>query len=230
MIIPSHFHGPPTSGNGGYTCGLLADQTDFISEVTLRQPIPLDATMEVRREGDQLSLLLGNELIATVRPGQLDDLELPPTPPDFATAVAASKNYLGLREKLAFTTCFVCGTDRADDQGLHIYTGQVPGTATYAATWTPKPIAGDDLTLVPPRFIWAALDCPGAYAAMGETKLTLVLGRMTARIDRPLAYGEPCIIHAWPIGHEGRKHFSGTALYTKAGELVAVAKAIWFEI
>lgn len=229
MTISSYYHGPPTSGNGGYTCGLLDAETDYVSEITLRKPIPLDIEMKLSREENQLSLICGEAVVATVKEGQLDDLVVPP-PPDYATAAAAARNYLGLKEKLAFPTCFVCGTDRTADQGLHIYTGKVAGTDTYAATWTPAATYGDKNGLVKPPFIWAALDCPGAYAAMGDQKLTIVLGRMTAQLHRSLKVGEQCIIHAWPIGHDGRKHFSGTAIYDQTGALVGSAKATWFEI
>lgn len=229
MIILPHYNGPHTSGNGGYTCGLLDAETDYVSEITLRKPIPLGVDMTLMREDELLSLFNGDELIATVKEGQLNDLVAPP-PPDYASAERARQNYLGLKEKLAFPTCYVCGTDRPVDEGLHIYTGKLAGTDTFAATWTPSEKHSDESGMVLPRFIWAALDCPGAYAAMGDHKLTIVLGRMTAKITRPLKIGDRCIIHAWPIGSDGRKHFSGTAIYTEKQELVGIAKATWFEI
>ena len=42
MIVPGRFNGPPDSGNGGYTCGLVAGLLGEVAEVTLRLPPPLD--------------------------------------------------------------------------------------------------------------------------------------------------------------------------------------------
>lgn len=42
IVIPRRFRGPLTSGNGGYTCGLLAGIVGGEAEVTLRLPPPLE--------------------------------------------------------------------------------------------------------------------------------------------------------------------------------------------
>ena len=46
-------------------------------------------------------------------------------------------------------------------------------------------------------------------------------------IDQPLRVGERCAVVGWKIGEEGRKLFSGTALYTEAGRLCALATCTW---
>ena len=122
ITVSSRFCGPPTSGNGGYSCGMVDKQTDYVSEVTLRKPIPLDREMDVQKDGDQLRLMAGEELIATARPSSLDDFEVPPYL-DFADALKSSKNFLGYQERPAFPTCFVCGIDRAEGDGLRIFAG-----------------------------------------------------------------------------------------------------------
>ena len=53
---------------------------------------------------------------------------------------------------------------------------------------------------------------------------------MTARIDRPLAPGQECIVLGWQTRHEGRKHFTGTALYDADAHLVGCAEQIWIEV
>ena len=40
-----------------------------------------------------------------------------------------------------------------------------------------------------PEIVWAAIDCPGAYAVGAEGRGEVVLGRMTARVDRVPAVG-----------------------------------------
>lgn len=227
--VSSRFCGPPTSGNGGYSCGLLDQQTDYLSEVTLRKPIPLDREMEVRQEADQFQLLAGEELIATARPGTLDDLEVPPYL-DFADALESSKNFLGYQERPAFPTCFVCGLDRAEGDGLRIFAGASSRESLFAAPWRPAAeLAGTD-GYVASEFIWAALDCPGAFAIMGDQVKTVVLGRLTAEEIQPVRAGEACVVTAWPLGQDGRKYFSGTAVFNETGQLCARAKAVWIEL
>jgi hypothetical protein len=80
---------------------------------------------------------------------------------------------------------------------------------------------------VSPEIVWAAIDCPGAYAVGGEGRGDIVLGRMTARVDRIPEAGEQCVVTSWPISEDGRKHFAGTALFAARGELLALATQTW---
>jgi hypothetical protein len=92
-----------------------------------------------------------------------------------------------------------------------------------AAPWA---VRGDT---VGPEFVWAALDCPGAYATGVMGRGTVVLGRLTARVDRVPDAGEECVVVGWPLGSKGRKHSAGTALFGGSGELLALARALWIE-
>ncbi len=47
LVISRRFRGPPTSGNGGYTCGMLAAAASKPVEVRLMRPPPLDRTLEI---------------------------------------------------------------------------------------------------------------------------------------------------------------------------------------
>ena len=117
---------------------------------------------------------------------------------------------------------FVCGA-REDGSGLGIHPGPVPGRADLAGlvatTWTAHDVS--------PGVIWAAIDCPGAYAAGDPGRGEVVLGRMTARIDRLPEEGEPCVVAGWPLGEDRRKLFAGTALYGRDGTPLAVARQVW---
>ena len=75
--------------------------------------------------------------------------------------------------------------------------------------------------------VWAAIECPGAYATGDVDRAAVVLGRMTARIDRLPDEGEPCVVAGWPLGLDGRKLFAGTALFGRGGELLARARQVW---
>jgi hypothetical protein len=50
---------------------------------------------------------------------------------------------------------------------------------------------------------------------------------MTARVIEPPKVGERCAVVGWKIGTEGRKLYSGTALYTEAGRLCAIGHCTW---
>lgn len=208
MIIAERFRGPDTSGNGGYACGLVASGRE--AEVTLRLPPPLETPLAV----EDGRVHAGDDLVAEVRESQVD---IEPRPVvSWDEAVAAQSPDLDS----PFPHCFVCGHARGDD-GLHVHAGPVAGRDVHAAPW----VVGD----VGPEFVWAALDCPGAYATGALGRGTVVLGRLAARVDRVPQLGERCIVVAWPLGSDGRKHGAGTALYTESAELLGVARALWIE-
>ena len=46
-LIASRFNGPPNSGNGGYSCGVLAAFIDGPASIRLHVPPPLDAPLHV---------------------------------------------------------------------------------------------------------------------------------------------------------------------------------------
>ena len=113
---------------------------------------------------------------------------------------------------------------------MRIFPGALHDQAhRVAATWIPdETVTGDD-GLVRPEFLWAALDCPGYFAAEDKAGLAL-LGRMSAVLHRSVPAGEPLIVTGWPIESEGRKHSVGSALHDSHGELVAAAKATWITL
>ncbi|MGH3002610.1 MAG: hypothetical protein ACRDM1_08140 [Gaiellaceae bacterium] len=183
------------------------------TEVTLRLPPPLDEPLRLDRDGRVWD---DHALVAEARPG---DVGLaPPDPVAFGDALAAEAPDLGS----PFPNCFVCGYARGSD-GLHIHAGPVAGLDVHAATWT---VARDT---VGPEFVWAALDCPGAYATGALGRGAVVLGRLTARVERVPEPGQRCIVVAWHLGSERRKHGAGTALFTDGGELLGIARALWVE-
>ena len=213
LKIDPRFNGPPGSGNGGYTCGLVAELVGEPAEVTLKHPPPLGRTL--RFDGSRL--WDGDTLVAEARPADVD--VTPPEPVGLEEAARASERYPGF-ERHAFPTCFVCGPDRREGDGLRIFAGPVPGRDLFAAPW----VAAADVAR---PLVWAALDCPGAIAvgfpARGET----VLGRFGARVDAVPEPGSRCVVVAWPLGEDGRKLYAGTALFSEAGEPLAVARATW---
>jgi len=222
VTIDGRFNGPEGSGNGGSTCGLLARELGGEAEVTLLRPPPLDRLLALVREDERICLLDGELLVAECRSGRAD-LE-PPAPPSFAEAEAAASRYPGFVNH-PFSTCFVCGPDRSD--GLRIFAGPLEGSDVVAAPWTPDASLGDAGGRVPEELVWAALDCPGAFAVGFTERGEGVLGRMAARVDARPRIGERHVVIAWPLGEHGRKLYAGTALFAESGDLLGVSRQTW---
>lgn len=231
VTIDPRYCGPPGSGNGGYVCGLLASFAPDVREVRLAVPPPLGVPLDVlANDDDVLELRHGDALVATAR-SSVVELDVPPAP-SHAAAAQASTRYAGLREH-AFPGCFVCGPARAPGDGLRVFAGPdgrlADGRALYASPWRPDASLAGTRGHVRPEFQWAVLDCPGYFAvAAGARKM--LLGSLTARVDRPVSVGEDCVVAAWALGSEGRKHRAATALYGADGECVARGLAVWIEL
>jgi len=250
FAIARRFCGPTDSANGGYTCGTIASYADGPVTVRLLRPVPLATPLVVEDRPDGLlDVLHGETLVAQARPGDIGDL-VPPPPPAYAEAVAASGRYFGFTRHPA-PECFVCGPRRGAD-ALRIFAGPLntrgaavtgstvttgstaategtaPAPGIAAAPWTPDASldAGDGAVAAP--FVWAALDCPG-FAAAAPDMRPMLLGELTARIERRPRMDEACIVVGWAVGTSGRKHEAGTALYGADGRLCAAARAIWIE-
>lgn len=227
LRIDERFRGPPTSGNGGYSAGLLAKELGGTGcVVTLRKPPPLMRDLRIEYGSDAVSLLCDNELIASamLAPGEV---EVPP-PPSLHSAEAAQARYAGFCAH-PFPGCFVCGTKRAADDGLRIFAGPLGDAAgQVAATWIPDESLADEQGRVKPEFLWAALDCPGYFAIPNPGPA--LLGRLGVNLHGEARVGEPLIVTAWPLDSEGRKHKVGTALHDRAGRLIAAALATWVSI
>ena len=94
-MIEGRFNGPAGSGNGGYTCGLVAARVGSpASEVTLRRPPPLDRPLQVRRQEQAVLVLDGEDVVAEGRPAASVDAELPAAV-SHADAVDAAGRYTG---------------------------------------------------------------------------------------------------------------------------------------
>ncbi len=217
ITFPHRFRGPLASANRGYACGRLAAFVDAEEvEVILRLPPPLDRTLDVRRDEDAAILLDAEAVVAEARPASVE--ADPPAAVSLADAEAAVARHVRVGSEV-FRECFVCGI-REEGDGLGIYAGPVTGREPlHAAPWTVDESA--------PEIVWAAIDCPGAYAVGAEGRGETVIGRMAARVLRVPDVGARCVVVSWPLGEDGRKLFAGTALFAEDGELLAVARQTW---
>jgi len=235
VIIKPRFCGPPASGNGGYSCAMIGQFIDGPAAVRLRVPPPLDTPLEVRRKGATVELYYhadeGEVTVGIARPTKLD-LDIPQAP-DFAAARAASSRYRGFVNHY-YPGCFVCGPQRQPGDGLRIFAGPIAGGSgpegMVAAAWIPDESLADVSGLVAPEYMWAALDCPGAYAFPEPPEGALLLGELAVAIKGTVSAGEHCVLIGWEIDRQGRKHFTGTALFGESGSCRAAGYATWFEV
>jgi hypothetical protein len=233
LIIPGRFNGPPGAGNGGYVSGLLARhasaQTGWAAgsdvEVTLRQLVPLDRPLGLARDGARVLLQDGDTLVAEATHRHLE-LQAP-APPSLAVAEVASQNYAGSAGS-SLPTCFVCGTERQAGDGLRLFPGRVPDRDLVAAPWTPDASLASAEGWISPEIVWSVLDCPGAWAI--DPPRSVLLGRMAVHLCAPVQPGMRCVVMGWVMRQDRRKHFTGTALFTEAGEVLGMASAIWIEL
>ncbi len=232
VVITHRFHGPSGSGNGGYTCGLtarLAGGGTRPLTVTLRVPPPLDTPLYVDSSGSAGTVRLTRDdvVVADCVPGEFADDPVPAVSAE--QAMAAEPQYRG-RVNHPFPTCFVCGTDRADGDGLRLAPGlHAPGRT--ACLWTPdRSLATEPGSpYAASEFAWAALDCPGGWTSDLEAR-PLVLGRMTALCEEPPLIGRPHVIVGEHRRTEGRKTFTATTLYDEDGRVLGRAEHIWFAV
>lgn len=187
--------------------------------------------MEVRKTETGVELFHNDELVASAWPATVD-IEIP-EPPEFAAAQAASRRYRGFDSHF-YPGCFVCGPQRDHGDGLRVFAGPVehaggPG-GMVAADWVPDDSLTDSSGFVASEYLWAVLDCPGAYAFPEPATGTILLGELAVAIKAPVSSGEKCVVIGWEINHEGRRHYTGTALFGESGSCCAVGYATWFEV
>jgi hypothetical protein len=224
LTVPARFNGPPTSGNGGYACGVLAAHVDRPAAISLRRPVPLDEKLEVRAECDgSARAFAAGELIAEAVPAPpLAPWTGPPV--SIAAARSTRDRYVAPADG-TFDHCFVCGRARAD--GLGLFTGPVGKDELVASPWTPAAWTADGDGAVAPEFVWAALDCPGYFAVHGGDLTVAFLVRQQAEILSPPRVGVEYVVVARPLERSGRKALAASALLDAEGEVLAHAECLF---
>jgi hypothetical protein len=142
----------------------------------------------------------------------------------------------------------VCSPLRSEENGLRVFCGPLSEVVApepsidwpteieknlVATVWRPSDKCCNNEGNIDNIYVWSALDCPGAYAikaAEADAGLQL-LGTCSGSIKTPLKPNEDYVISSWKISpNSGRKRFMGVAIHDCAGELMACAKQIWFDM
>jgi hypothetical protein len=237
LVLPGRFNGPARSANGGFTAGSLAervlDAKGLAVEVTLRRPPPMDVALAVSSVDGVTVLSDGDAPVAEAVPasGAVELVEAVPA----GVAAKAMQGYPGLRHH-PFPTCFSCGPDRAEGDGLRIFPGPVGNDRGFVASlWVPHPAHAESSDLVDGvqhcgvATTWAALDCVGGWSEDLEGR-PCVLGRMTARVDELPVVGETHVVVGRHLGTDGRKSFTASTLYDSDGRVVGAARHTWIQV
>jgi hypothetical protein len=231
--ITSRFQGPPDSGNGGYVCGRLAAYVELSTDANavvarLRVPPPLDTELEVRHDDNKTRLFHGDQLVAEAWAQPLD--LTPIEAPSFDAASQAASRFRG-HDSHWYPGCFVCGPDRGEGDGLRIFPGPLETGSVVASPWIPDASLSEDHgDRVDNVFLWSALDCPGGFAFPEPKDGSILLGELQAQILGSVHVGEACVVAAWELGRDGRKHHTASALYGQDGVCRGVARGTWFEV
>ncbi len=233
VTIGARFNGPEASANGGYACGALARFIGEPAEVTLRTPPPLERPLAVVADGEGGARLLdGETLVAEAKPAELPAPE-PPLLPSFEQALEARSRHPAIGVRHPMSDCFVCGPERKDSLGVS--PGPVDSEADIgAAPFLPDASIAED-GVVRPEVVWGVLDCPSYVPSMwkggqmNEGPVSL-LGRLAAQRLRDVRVGERLAVVGWPLGDEGRKRFTASAIVDEDGEVIAHARSTWIEL
>jgi hypothetical protein len=225
IILDSRFNGPPDSGNGGYVCGLIANAVGGPAISTLRKPPPLERQLILESPEQGKAVLRDGDTVIGEAVSAPLSLTLP-EPLSFDEAVEASKRYVGFESHI-FPTCFVCGPGRPLDDGMRLYPGAVPGRSIVATPWTPDASMPHDNNRIRDEIVWAALDCTSFFP---HYPTQAVLGRLHGDMLRETRVGERYVVVGWKVGGEGRKLWSGTAVFDEDGNACASALTTWIQL
>jgi hypothetical protein len=230
VIIDARFRGPTQSGNGGYSCGVLAASLGGAVEVTLRAPPPLATPLQLVRDQDGSARLEhGGQVIAEAR---RIEVEWPAPPaalgPD---AVRAAESHYAGHHAHDYPQCFACGPARAPGDGLRIFSGHV-ADGVVAARWQADASLADADGRMPLPVLWAAIDCAGYWGAVDglAQRPRMLLGRMSAHFDGVVKAGDRCIVLGWRERIDGRKHHAGTALFDAQGRCLGQSRQTWIAL
>ncbi len=222
--------------------------------VTLALPPPLDTPLPLTVPSPtQLHARTADgQLVAEAELADASaTLKAAPGPVSMQVATTSSTQYRGLSDH-PFPYCFSCGTAREPADALRLFAGPIPGRdATVAAAWTPhsnlsraamppgleggttEPTANSashDNDYVAMPAVWAALDCPGAWATDFDYGRPIVLGRISAAIYHDLTVRQEYVVVGHCLRKQGRKAFTVTAVYDTNNQLMAAAEALWIAV
>ncbi|TGJ98365.1 hypothetical protein EHQ53_01165 [Leptospira langatensis] len=236
MILSRRFCGPPKTGNGGFTAGILVEAVGTnAAEIRLLNPTPVETSILMESEKGERGTLYDDskKALATLR--SIENEDFPeyalPVIPDLEDAKKISAFYPGFTTH-PFPTCFVCGPKREVHDGMRIFVGPAPEQIGFEnlmlGHWLPDNTVSSHDGFVRDAAIWGALDCPGGFAAvLGEPQL-IVLSKIRGKILERPKIEENYTVASWRLQKMSRAFKVMTAIFqSDSKRLVAIAEALW---
>jgi len=234
MHIPSRFNGPPDSAHGGVACGMFAAAVDSRrAAVRLLKPPPLEVNFTVQRDDDRATVVGPDGPTAVVR-SLPDEFVIEPFPwLEPADVQAAEQDWIErVQPRHVFPTCFGCGHERPDRDGLALFAGEVLDGGCCVAAWTPDASLADATGAIPDWVVWAALDCPSGAPVLGTVAddTVIVLGEMAVHVSQSPRVGETYEVVGRNGGRDGRRLYGEVGLVNAHGDQLAFGRSTWIVI
>ncbi|MGJ4745212.1 hypothetical protein ACQV5M_02520 [Leptospira sp. SA-E8] len=236
IILSQRFCGPPKTGNGGFTAGILVEAVGTNSaEIRLLGPTPVETPILMESENGQQGTIYDDskKILATLK--SIQDKDFPehklPVVPDLEDAKKFSALYPGFQTH-PFPTCFVCGPKRKVNDGMRIFVGPAPEQIGFenlmAGHWLPDETVAARDGFVRDAAIWGALDCPGGFAAVLDEPQLIVLSKIQGKIIERPKIGVDYTVLSWRLQKMSRAFKVVTAIFkSDSKRLFAIAEGLW---
>ncbi len=230
IVVDRRFRGSADSAQSGYAAGRAASFAEGIVEVRLHRPAPLeeDLLVEVDAE-EQVTVVDGSDIVMEVRPNAEILVEVPASSEVIDEIFA--RGPVAASQDDERPHCFGCSLQRQD--GLGVATLPVGTTGIWGTTWTPDRSLPSTDEFINDEIVWAALDCPGSFAASdpsgrppGITGFP-ALKAMTVEIREKVRVGEQFAVLGWKLEHSDSTIGCGVAIVDRTHRVKAYAHLIY---
>ena len=226
IVIEPRFRGAADSAHRGYAAGKAASHAEGTVKVELRQRVPLGQNLQVEIDPEEhVTVFDGSNLVIDASPDAVLSIEIPASD-DVIDEIFARGPVPAGRDN-QHPHCFGCSLERED--GLGIATRSVGSTGIWGTTWAPDESLPSTDGFVDDEVLWAALDCPGNFAASDpagrppEVSGSPSLEAMTVQIQEKVRVGEQLAVMGWTLEYGDSTVDCGTAIVDRAHRVKAYA-------
>jgi hypothetical protein len=225
-VIDRRFRGSADSAQSGYAAGKAASHAEGTVKVEIRGPAPVEQELLVEIDPEEhVTVLHGSHVVMEASP----DTELTIAVPASADVIDEifARGPVTAAQHQDRPHCFGCSLERED--GLGIATRPVGTTGIWGTTWTPDESLPSTDGFVDDEILWAALDCPGSFAASDPSGRppgvtgSPSLEAMTVQIREKVRVGEQLAVMGWTLAHSDSTVDCGTAIVDRTGRVKAYA-------
>lgn len=225
-VIDRRFRGSADSAQSGYAAGKAASHAEGTVKVEIRGPAPVEQELLVEIDPEEhVTVLHGSHVVMEASP----DAELTIAVPASADVIDEifARGPVTAAQHQDRPHCFGCSLERED--GLGIATRPVGATGIWGTTWTPDESLPSTGGFVDDEILWAALDCPGSFAASdlsgrpSEVTGSPSLEAMTVQIREKVRVGEQLAVMGWTLAYSDSAVDCGTAIVDRTGRVKAYA-------